>query len=153
MKILQKFGQIILKIWKIFDAKPNICVRENAVINSKGTLNSINNRINKAWKNGMNIRKPITEKLDYLYNQGKTEVVGSYFRNQVIEIGQGYAYPFRSRQEQTHAIMKKTVKFDVKYLHNKNKELHTLWSFISYQLLCLTALQNNLKPNSFEFIF
>jgi len=136
-----------------FDAKPNIAIREDAIIHNEGTIDSINKKINKAWKQGMNIRKPILEKLDYLYNQGELEIVGSYFRNQVINIGQGYSYPFRGHQERTHANIKKRVKFDVRYVHNKNKELHCLWSFISYQLLCLTALQNNLKTDSFGFIF
>jgi hypothetical protein len=141
------------QVWKTFGAKPNIGIRENAVINEIGTIKSINKRINKAWKHGMNIKKPIYEKLDYIYNQGKSKVVGAYFRNQILEIGQGYAYPFRNRQEQTHGNIKKIVKFNVRYVHNKNKELHTLWSFISYQLLSLTALQNSLKINSFGFIY
>jgi len=146
-------SEIFANVWKTFDAKPNICVRKDAKINESGTMNSINKLINKAWKQGMNVRKPINEKLDYIYNRGKTEVVGSYFRNQIIEGGQGYSYHFRGHQERTHCNMKKTVKFDVRYVHNKNKELHSLWSFISYQLLCLTALQNNLKTDSFGFIF
>jgi len=146
-------SEIFARVWKTFDAKPNIGIRKDSIMHANGSINSINKRMNKAWKQGMNIRKPIEEKLDFLYNQGQIEVVGSYFRNQVLDIGQGYSYPFRSRQEQTHAVIKKTVKFDVRYVHNKNKELHTLWSFITYQLLCLTSLQNNLKPNNFEFIF
>ncbi len=141
------------QIWKIFGAKPNIAIREDAVLNRKGTLKTLDKQINKAWREGMNIRKPIEEKLDYLYNKGKIELTGAYFRNQIIERGQGYSYSFRSHQERIHCNIKKIVKFDVRYVHNKNKELHTLWSFISYQILCLTALQNNLKADSFGFIF
>ena len=145
--------EINAKIWKIFGAKPNIAIREDAVINKNGTLQIINNNINKAWKDGMNINKPLVEKLEYLYNKNKLKIVGSFFRNETIKYGLGFSYPFRNYQERTHNSIKKTVKFDTKFLHNKNKELHILWSFISYQLLCLTALQNKIKSSTFGFIY
>ena len=145
--------EINAKIWKTFGAKPNIAIRENAVINKKGTIQTINNKINKAWKEGMNINKSIEEKLEYLFNKNEIEMVGSFFRNKTIKNGLGFSYPFRNYQERTHNSIKKTVKFDTRFLHNKNKKLHILWSFISYQLLCLTALQNNIKSSTFGFIY
>jgi len=139
-------------IWSIFGAKPNIALRKDAVFNYKADIKSIDKHINKSWKKGMNITKPLNEKLNFLFNDGKIDLVGSYLRNEVIKNGVGFSYKFRNYQERTHNAIKKTVKFDVKYMHNKNKELHILWSFISYQLLCLTAIQNNIKSTTFGFL-
>lgn len=144
--------ELFAKIWHYFGAKPNIAIREDAVINEIGSITGIDKIINKCWKEGVNKCTPINKKLKFLFKKGKLEQVGAYFRNKILEIGQGFAYPFRGHQERTHCSMKKTVKFDVRYVHNKNKKLHTLWSFISYQLLCLTSLQNGLKPDGFGFI-
>jgi len=144
--------ELFAHIWHYFGAKPNIAIREDAVINEKGTIKGINHKINKYWKEGINTSSPTNKKLELLYKKGDIEQVGAFFRNNVLENGQGFAYPFRGHQERTHCSIKKTVKFDVRYVHNKNKKLHTLWSFISYQLLCLTSMQNGLKSNQFGFL-
>ena len=144
--------ELFAQIWHYFGAKPNIAIRGDAAINDIGTIDGIDNVINKFWREGVNKSTSFNEKLNFLIKKGKFKQVGTYFRNQIIEIGQGFAYPFRGHQERTHCNIKKTVKFDVRYVHNKNKKLHTLWSFITYQLLCLTSLQNRLKPEGFGFI-
>ena len=144
--------ELFAKIWHYFGAKVNIAIRENAVINKNGTIKGIDKVINKHWKEGINKRMPINKKLNFLYDKGKVKQVGAFFRNSVLQNGLGFSYKFRGHQERIHANIKKTVKFDVRYVHNKNKKLHTLWSFISYQLFCLISMQNKLKLNKFEFL-
>jgi len=144
--------ELFADIWHYFGAKPNIAIREDATINEKGTMTGIDKIVNKNWKEGVNNNTPIDEKLQFLYNKDKREHVGAFFRNNVLENYSGFSYPLRGHQERIHSNIKKTVKFDVRHVHNKNKELHSLWSFVSYQLLCLTSMQNGLKPNKFGFL-
>ena len=58
----------------------------------------------------------------------------------------------RAHQERIHDHLKQTVNFNVRRMHNKKKKHNIIWKFITYQILCLTALQNELNPNEFSFI-
>lgn len=141
----------------LLGAKPNIKPSENAKINDEGSIERINHFLNKKKyrEQGISIRDNIRLKLSFLYSQEerRKEQVGAYLRNQVLELGlDEEAYSLRKHQERIHDHMKSTVKFDVRRVHNKQKKHHIKWSFISYQLLCLTALQNRLNPNEFGFI-
>ncbi len=144
--------ELFAQIWHGFGARPNIAIREDAISNNIGNIEQIDNSISKYWREGVNKSTSFYKKLSFLFSKDKLKQVGAYFRNKVVNSEQGFAYPFRSHQERIHAHIKKSVKFDVKYVHNKNKKLHTMWSFISYQLLSLVSLQNGLKPNKFDFI-
>jgi hypothetical protein len=142
----------------LLKAKPNINTAKNAIFNKEGTIERIDNFINKKKyrDQGISVRDSIERKLFFFYSQDnkRKEQVGMYLRNQIIEYGLDYkAYPLRKHQERIHDHIKQTVKFNVRRVHNKQKKHHTLWSFISYQILCLTALQNKLNPNSFGFIY
>jgi hypothetical protein len=141
----------------LLGAKPNIKPKENAVINEDGKIERINHFINKTKyrEQGISIRDSLKLKLNFLFSQEekRKEQVGAYLRNEVLINGLDEdAYPLRKHQERIHDHMKGTVKFNVRRLHNKQKRLHSLWRFISYQLLCLTALQNQMNPNEFGFI-
>ena len=141
----------------LLGANPNINPPKNSIINNGGSIEGINHTINKSkfWKQGLSNNDSIKKKLEFFYNKGKKrkEQVGMYLRNQVITNGlDKEAYPLRSHQERIHDHIKQTVKFDVRRVHTKQKKQHILWSFISYQMLCLTALQNGLNPNEFGFI-
>lgn len=143
--------------YALLGAKPNIAPAENAVINKEGTIERINDFINskKYWKQGLSIKDPVEKKLKFFYQKGglRKEQVGKYLRNKVIENGVDETiYPLRKHQERIHNHIKQTVKFDVRRVHKKTKKLHTLWSLISYQILCLSTIQNNLNPNEFGFI-
>lgn len=141
----------------LLGAKPNIKPKENAVLNNEGTIERINHFLNKTKyrKQGISIRDSLKVKLNFLFSQEekRREQVGAYLRNDILENGLDKdAYPLRKHQERIHDHIKGTVKFNVRRLHNKQKKLHILWSFISYQVLCLISLQNQLNPNEFGFI-
>ncbi len=141
----------------LLGAKPNISPSKSAVINKEGTIERINHFINKSkfWKQGLSVKDSIEKKLTFFHNKNgkRKEQVGAYLRNQIIENGLDEdVYPLRKHQERIHDHIKQTVKFDVRRLHNDKKELHILWSFIGYQILCLTALQHLLNPNEFGFL-
>ena len=73
-------------IWYHLDgATPRIYCGEDAVSNPEGTIKRINHWVNKMWKLGGSIRMPIKEKLKFLYELGRTEQVGAYFRNQNLD--------------------------------------------------------------------
>lgn len=146
------------KTFVLLGAKPNIKPQENAVFNKEGTIKRIDNFLNKTKyrEQGISIRDPIKVKLSFLYSQEekRREQIGAYLRNDIIFNGlDEEAYPIRKHQERIHDHMKGTVKFDVRRVHDKYKKHHTIWSFITYQILCLTSMQNRLNPNEFGFIY
>ena len=50
-----------------------------------------------------------------------------------------------------HGHIKNTLKFDVRYIVDKSRELYVKLSFITYQLLLLINLSNGIGPaNAFE---
>ena len=136
----------------VIGGTPYIALLSNAVLNKNGTLDEINYWCQKLWKQGGSKLKTIEEKLQFLYNQGRVSQVGAYFRNNNIHCLPTEIMQLRSRQERIHAHIKNTVKFDVRGRNNSKKELHITTAFVSYQILCLCSLQNNINPNEFGFI-
>lgn len=137
----------------VLGAYPYIGIRENAVENEEGKEERIDYWCNKFWKEGGNPHAPIEERLEFLFMQGRLEQVGAYYRNKNLKKGMpSEITDLRQKQERIHEHIKSTVKFDVRYRHNARKELHILAAFVSYQLLVLTAMQNELNPNEFAFI-
>ena len=137
----------------IIGAYPYIHIRENAVEYEDGSPERVDHWCNKLWKQGGNPNDTIDNKLRFLFEQGRLKQVGAYYRNKNLKEGMPKdKTDLRKEQERIHSHMKQTVKFDIRYLHNSNKSLHITASFVSYQLLVLTASQNGLNPNEFGFI-
>lgn len=139
-------------IWYKLNAKPMISLPVDAVINEDGELKKIDHWANKMWKLGGSKYMKIEDKLRLLYENGRQEQVGKYLRNQHLR---DESFPdsckLRSECERIHCHIKNTVKFDVRHIMEKNRELYTKFSFVTYQLLVLTNLQNNIQPaNAFE---
>lgn len=136
----------------VIGAYPYIGLKENAVVSDEGNVEAINHWCNKLWKEGGNPNNSMHEKLEFLFQQGRIESVGAYYRNKNILGMPKDKTCLRSVQERIHSHIKGTVKFDVRNRQNSKKSLHALAAFVSYQLLVLTALQNELNPNEFGFI-
>jgi len=134
-------------IWYHLNAIPRIYPGEDAVINPEGTLERINHWVNKMWKLGGSIQMPLEKKLRFLYEHGREEQVGAYFRNQNLEdVTFNDSYQNRRECERIHGHIKETVKFDVRGIPEDSKELYTKLSFVAYQILLLTNIQNGVKP-------
>lgn len=142
-------------IWYHLSVIPHIKVKDNAVVNKEGSLKRINHWVNKMWKKGGNIHASLDKKLRFLYKNNRAEQVGMYFRNLTINNPNfDEVYRKRSKCESIHAHIKDTVTFNVRGIRFRSKELYALVNFISYQLLLLTNIQNNVKPvNAFKFYF
>lgn len=141
----------------LLKAKPNIKPSEKAVFNKDGSIKKIDYFLNKKKyrEQGISIRDSLNRKLNFLYSQEerRKEQVGAFLRNQVIINGlDEEVFSLRKHQERIHDHIKDTVKFDVRGVNNEYKKHHIAWSFITYLMLSLTALQNELNPNSFGFI-
>ncbi len=73
--------------------------------------------------------------------EGKTGRI--YLRNQNIKDETfDYQYKMRAECEKIHGHIKGTVKFDIRKVRNQSGKLYSLLSFIAYQLLVLTEMQN-----------
>jgi len=115
------------------------------VINKEGEEERINHWVNKNWKLGGDIHSPMDDKLKFLYEIGRREQVGMFLRNQnILDKSFEEQYKKRAECEKTHGHIKSTVKFDIRRIRNVSKKLYSLLSFISYQLLVLTELQNQI---------
>jgi len=142
-------------IWYHLSVIPHIKVKENAVVNKEGSLKRIDHWVNKMWKKGGDIHASLDKKLRFLYEHDRAEQVGMYCRNLSIN-NQNFdvVYRKRSKCESIHAHIKDNVTFDVRGIQFRSKELYALMNFISYQLLLLMNIQNNVKPvNAFRFYF
>ena len=138
---------------QVLGAYPYITLPEDAVVNEEGKIRRIDHWCNKLWKEGGNPKDPIEEKLKFLFEHGRIEQVGAYYRNKnLIEGMPKEKKDLRKEQERIHSHIKDTVKFDIRNRMNSKKALHIKAAFVSYQLLVLTALQNDLNPNEFGFI-
>ena len=94
-------------------------------------------------------------KLKFLYEIGRKEQVGMYLRNQNIrDESFDDQYKKRAECEKIHGHIKGTVKFDIRRVRNESRKLYSLLSFIAYQLLVLTEMQNKVgNKNSFGRYF
>ncbi len=139
-------------IWYQLNAAPLISLGTDAVINEEGEIERIDHWANKMWKLGGSRHMKIDDKLRFLYKNGRQEQVGMYLRNQNLK---NKTFPdsckLRKECERIHGHIKNTVKFDVRRIREESKELYSKFSFVAYQLLLLTNLQNGIKPaNAFE---
>jgi hypothetical protein len=63
-------------------------------------------------------------------------------------------YKKRAECEKIHGHIKGTVKFDIRRVRNESRRIYFLLSFIVYQLLMLTEIQNKVgNKNSFGRYF
>ncbi|AKB50241.1 hypothetical protein MSBRW_0988 [Methanosarcina barkeri str. Wiesmoor] len=84
-------------------------------------------------------------KLKFLYETGRKEQVRMYLRTQNIR-DETFDEQYKKRNdcEKIHGHIKGTVKFDIKRVRNQSRKLYSLSSFIAYQLLVLTEMQNKI---------
>jgi transposase, IS4 family len=138
-------------IWYRLDARPVIAYPKNAVISKEGEIDRIDHWVNKMWKIGGNIHASIEDKLKFLYENGRVEQVGMYLRNQNMRDSSFHVlYKKRGECEPKHGHIKDVVKFDIRRVRVESRKLYSLLSFVSYQLLVLAELQNEItKRNSF----
>lgn len=139
-------------IWYKLNANPLISLGVDAVINDEGKLERIDHWANKMWKLGGSKYMNIVEKLELLYENDRQEQVGMYIRNKNLE---DKTFPeskkLRQECERIHGHIKNTLKFDVRYIVDKSRELYVKFNFITYQLLLLINLANSIEPaNAFE---
>ena len=142
-------------IWYKLGAKPLIFPGEGAIINEEGEIHRIDHWANKMWKLGGSKHMKLDDKLKLLYKNGRQKQVGMYLRNQNLKDKSFTdSYSHRKECERIHNHIKETVKFDTRRIRKESRELYSKLNFVSYQLLLLTNLQNNVKPsNSFEKYF
>lgn len=134
-------------IHQVLRVRPYIDFRDNAVINEEGEEERIDHWVNKLWKKGGLVHATLSQKLEFLYKNGRQEQVGMYLRNQNLRDPTFRAvYKKRGDCERTHNNLKSTVKFDVRKLRNSSKKLYVLANFVAYQILLLGHLQNNIRP-------
>ena len=112
----------------------------------KANLERLGHWANKMWKLGGSKQMKIDDMLRFLYKNGRIEQVGMYLRNQNLK-DKSFpdSYEFRSECERIHGHIKNTVKFNVRRIMEESKELYSKFSFVVYQLLLLTNLQNGVK--------
>nr|WP_321497218.1 transposase [uncultured Methanolobus sp.] len=136
-------------------AKPVIAYPKNAVISKEGEIERINHWVNKMWEKGGDVHASIEVKLKFLYENGRKEQVGMYLRNlNMRDEAFRNLYKKRGECEPKHGHIKEVVKFDIRRVRVESRRLYSLLSFVSYQLLVLTELQNMItKRNSFGKYF
>ena len=138
-------------IFYYLGARPIIAYPKNAVISKEGEIDRINHWVNKMWEIGGDVHANIEVKLKFLYENGRKEQVGMYLRNINMrdELFQNL-YKKRGECEPKHGHIKDVVKFDIRRVRVESRKLYSLLSFVSYQLLVLTELKNEVtKRNSF----
>ena len=142
-------------IWYHLNAKPIISYSSNAVVHKEGEIERIDHWVNKMWQKGGNTHAKTEDKLKFLYENGRPEQVGKYFRNQNILDNLFLSlYKKRAECEKIHAHIKEIVKFDVRKVRIESRKLYSLLSFVAYQLLVLTEIQNGVENrNSFGKFF
>lgn len=138
-------------IWYHLHARPVIAYPKNAVISTEGELDRIDHWVNKMWKIGGDVHASIESKLKFLYENERAEQVGMYLRNQNMRDRSFLSlYKKRGECEPKHGHIKDVVKFDIRRVRAESRKLYSLLSFIAYQLLVLTEVQNGFtKKNSF----
>ena len=107
------------------------------------------------WKIGGDVHASMKSKLKFLYENGRKKQVGIYLRNQNIS-DESFSEQYQKRDEceKIHGHIKCTVKFDIRRVRNESRKLYSLLSFIAYQLLVLTEIQNKVgNKNSFGRYF
>ena len=128
-------------LWYKCKIIPLISFRKNAVLNLEGTETRINHWVNKLWAEGGDVHAPLSEKLEFLCEQGREEQVGAYVRNQNL-LNPQFEEERKERGscERTHSHMKATCNFEVKGIRNEAKDLYMLKRFVSYQVILFTNM-------------
>jgi hypothetical protein len=128
------------QIWYYLDAWPCIALREGAVIQEEGTEKRIHHWVNKLWKEGGDVHAPLEEQLRFLFEQGRGEQVGMFFRNKnTLNPEFSTLLHGRGDCERVHNHIKTTVGFRLKGIRHESRELYILLNFIVYQLLLLVG--------------
>ena len=137
------------QIWYHLQAWPCIALREGAVVQKDGMEDRIRHWVNKLWKAGGDVHASLEEQLRFLFNQGRAEQVGMFFRNKNILNPE---FPTlmhgRGNCERVHNHIKTTVVFHLKGIRNESRELYMLLNFIVYQLLLLVGCEAGVKNPS-----
>ena len=137
--------EIHAEVWYKFRVHPFIGIRENAVYNPEGSEMRILHWVNKLWNKGGDVHKPLLDNLEFLYEQGRVEQVGAYFRN--INLTNPHFQEEckgRSVCERTHSHMKATCNFTVHGMQHQSKELYIIRRFVTYQLIIMTNIMHNM---------
>lgn len=134
----------------------------NAVFNEKGTEENIQEEYNAfwRWKDFISLDKAtIEDKLEYLMKHGKTEIVGAYFRNQLlqkwrkweIEKSRGNPIPYNERNatEGYHGFVKKYLNLQIYFDYRgiRNVERRVRWTYLSVLGIALARAQNKITEN------
>jgi hypothetical protein len=133
--------QSLADIWYHLQCRPCATPREGAVYHEDGTVDRVRHWVNKLWKKGGDIHAPLGEQLRFLYEQGREEQVGMFFRNQNLK-DPVFETLLKGRGdcERVHNSIKSTVTFQIKRIRQESKELYMILNFISYQMLLVTGL-------------
>jgi hypothetical protein len=138
--------EIHADIWYRLNARPVIDCRETAVFHDDGTEKQIDHWVNKLWKHGGNIHAPLYEKLRFLHEHDRSEQVGMFWRNKNPRDPKfDEIHRKRSDCERTHGYLKALFKFDVRHVRNTSKRLYVFLNFVTYQIILLGSLQNNVR--------
>ena len=141
-------------IYANFGIIPAIRMRENSVFNPDGSRMNIKKTVNKLWKRGGDMKKPVEEQITYLYSlqtRGKEkpekfkELAGAYLRNQAFINYDNVLSRLNERGlcERRHAQFKNVMKFNVKGYREESRKLYIFLDFIAIQCMFLTYLQNH----------
>ncbi len=104
----------------------------------------------KKWRIGGDVHAPMENKLKFLMRLEGKEQVGMYLRNQNIrDESFDDQYKKRAECEKIHGNITGTVKFDIRRVRNGSRGLYSLLSFIAYQLLVLTEIQNKVGNKNY----
>lgn len=135
------------RVFEKLDSQPVIQLRSTAIINKNATEEQIQKWTNKSWKVGGAKCRTMKEKLRFLVETRKRDIVGQYLRNQNIMNKEAVKeiYSKRNECERKHAHIKKIVKFDVKGYRKESKKLYSIMHFITFQLMNLAQLQNHFQ--------
>ena len=132
-------------LWYKFKIIPSIDFRENAVLNLEGTEMRINHWVNKLWEKGGDVHASLSDKLEFLCQQGREEQVGAYVRNQnLLNPNFEEEYKVRGSCERNHSHMKATCNFTVHGIRNESKKFYMMKRFVSYQFILFTNIMRGM---------
>jgi hypothetical protein len=137
------------QLWYHLNAWPCIAFREGAVVQEDGEENRIHHWVNKLWKAGGDVHASWEEQLRFLFQQGRVEQVGMFFRNENI-LNPEFSTLMHGRNdcERVRNHIKTTVVFHIKGIRDESRELYILLNFIVYQLLLLVGREAGVENPS-----
>jgi len=143
------------QVWYHLNARPYIDIREGAVIQNEGSEERIRHWVNKLWRAGGDIHAPLTQKLQFLFRNGRVEQVGMHFRNRnLLDPELSTLMRNRGECERVHGRIKASVTFHLKGIRHESRELYMILNFVAYQLLLLTGLRARVEnPTHLSALF